>query len=275
MYHILVELKNKKYYEEYDLEKSEKEIINDYIVPYLKNEDFFIGSNFVKKEDIIEFVIKKTEIRIENYRQQLEWKRNSSGVVYLYPVYKRVTLRNQITGKNIVGDLIKQAKEKEELLKEKEIDGTSISRSDNRVFIVHGHDNEMKIDVARFIDKIGLESIILHEQASKGQTIIDKIDEYTNVSYGIVLYSPCDLGKAKNDTELKERARQNVVFEHGYLIGKLGKNKVIALNKGDIETPSDIGGVVYIPYNTHEGWKISIIKELKENNFEIDYNKIF
>lgn len=274
MYHILVELKNKQCYEEYDLEKTENEILNDYVIPYLKNEDFFLGSNFVKKENIIEFIIKKTELGIENYRLQLERRRNSTGVVYLYPVYKKVTLHNQITGKNIVGDLIKEIKENSELFEKKKIKDSQIDNN-KKIFIVHGHDNEMKIDVARFIERIGLESIILHEQASKGQTIIDKIEEYTDVSYGIVLYSPCDLGKAKNDIELKERARQNVVFEHGYLIGKLGKKRVIALNKGEIETPSDIGGVVYIPYNIHDGWKMSIVRELKENNFEIDYSKVF
>lgn len=272
MYHILVKLKNKKSYEEYDLEKKEKDILNDYIIPYLKNEEFFIGSNFVKKEDIIDFLIKKTDAKIENYRQELEWRRNSSGVVYLYPVYKSVTLQNQITGENIVGDLIKQAKEKEEFSKDK--DEITLNKSNNKVFIVHGHDVEMRETVARFVEKIGLEAVILYEQTNGGKTIIEKIEENTDVRYGIVLYSPCDHGKSQKEEKLKNRPRQNVVLEHGYLMAKLGRKNVIALTKGELELPSDLLGIINPNYDLSGYWKFKIAMELKENGLEIDMNKI-
>ena len=104
-----------------------------------------------------------------------------------------------------------------------------------KIFIVHGHDNEVKLEVARFIEKIGLEPIILHEQVNSGMTVIEKIEKYSDVEFGIVLYTPCDLGYVKGKKkEKKARARQNVVFEHGYLIGKLGRNNVCALVKGAI-----------------------------------------
>ncbi|WP_254520366.1 TIR domain-containing protein [Bacillus cereus] len=83
-----------------------------------------------------------------------------------------------------------------------------------------------------------MKPIILHEQASGGTTIIEKIENNTDVGFGIVLYTACDLGKAKND-ELQKRARQNVVFEHGYLIAKLGRSNVCALVKDNIEKPND------------------------------------
>ena len=118
----------------------------------------------------------------------------------------------------------------------------------SKVFIVHGHDEAAQQAVARFVEKIGLEAIILHEQASSGKTIIEKLEEYTNVGFGIVLYTPCDLGRSQEEKDpLKPRARQNVVFEHGYLMGKIGRENVCALVKGDIEKPTDIAGVVYIP----------------------------
>lgn len=112
---------------------------------------------------------------------------------------------------------------------------------------MHGHDPGAKYAVARFVEKIGLEAIILHEQASSGNTIIEKIEANSNVGFGIVLYTPCDLGASQEEKELlKPRARQNVVFEHGYLMGKIGRENVCALVKGDIEKPTDIAGVVYI-----------------------------
>jgi len=120
----------------------------------------------------------------------------------------------------------------------------NIDRS--KVFIVHGHDNEAKLEVARFVTKIGFEPIIIHEQVSASKTIIEKIEAYSDVGFGVVIYTPCDIGAKSNDAEnLNGRARQNVVFEHGFLIGKLGRANVCPLVKGRVETPNDISGVVY------------------------------
>ena len=68
------------------------------------------------------------------------------------------------------------------------------------------------------------------------------------------------------------RARQNVVFEHGYLISKLGRNNVCALVKDSVEVPNDISGIVYIPLDNNGGWKIPLAKEMKSSGYEIDFN---
>ncbi|MBN8877473.1 MAG: nucleotide-binding protein [Sphingobacteriales bacterium] len=143
------------------------------------------------------------------------------------------------------------------------------------VFIVHGHDETAKVKAARFIEKLGFKPIILHEQASSGKTIIEKIEEYSNVGFGIVLYTPCDIGgKNAEKPNLKLRARQNVVFEHGYLIGKIGRSNVCALVKGEIETPNDISGVVYVPMDDSDAWHLLIARELKKSGYDVDMNKV-
>ncbi|MTI49985.1 MAG: DNA-binding protein [Firmicutes bacterium] len=144
-----------------------------------------------------------------------------------------------------------------------------------KVFIVHGHDTLAKVETARFIESLGLKAIILHEQASSGSTIIEKIEEYTNVGFAIVLYTPCDLGKVKGDDDLKARARQNVVFEHGYLMGKIGRKNVCALVKSEVERPNDISGVVYIPMDDHGAWKTGLVKEMMSSGYNIDAYKLF
>lgn len=141
-----------------------------------------------------------------------------------------------------------------------------VTRNKRKVFIVHGRDNEAKQQVARFISDIGLEPIILHEQASSGMTIIEKIERYSNDSdFALVLYTACDHGRGAHETKVpaRNRARQNVVFEHGYLMAKLGRKNVCALVKGEIETPNDISGVVYVGLDGNCGWKIEVAKELK------------
>ena len=144
-----------------------------------------------------------------------------------------------------------------------------------KVFIVHGHDDGAKNEVARFIEKLGFKAIILHEQVDSGATIIEKLEEYTDVGFAIVLYTPCDVGGVKSKPDnLKPRARQNVIFEHGLLIGKIGRQNVVALVKGDVEIPNDISGVVYKSMDISGAWKYSIAREMKNSGYDVDMNKI-
>lgn len=152
----------------------------------------------------------------------------------------------------------------------------NVPRNKRKVFIVHGRDNEAKFEVSRFIENLGLEPIILHEQANLGKTIIEKIEHYANdADFAIILYTPCDNGRGIHEpnSASKNRARQNVIFEHGYLMSKLGRENVCALVKGDIETPNDISGVVYINLDPYEGWKRAVSKELESCGYTIDYKK--
>jgi len=145
----------------------------------------------------------------------------------------------------------------------------------NKVFIVHGHDAATKLEMARTLEKAGFIAIILHEQASAGKTVIEKIEANTDVAFAVVLYTPCDMGRAKEEKidEERYRARQNVVFEHGYLIGKLGREQVCAFVKDSIETPGDISGVVYIPMDDAGAWKMVLAKEMSNAGLQVDMNK--
>jgi predicted nucleotide-binding protein len=146
-----------------------------------------------------------------------------------------------------------------------------IARNKRKVFIVHGRDNEAKQEAGRFIESLGLEAIILHEQASFGMTIIEKIERYSNdADFALVLYTACDHGRGVHESNAhpKNRARQNVVFEHGYLMAKLGRENVCALVKGEIETPNDISGVVYVTFDPFGAWKNEIEKELRACGYE-------
>ncbi len=138
-----------------------------------------------------------------------------------------------------------------------------------QVFIVHGHDDISKLEMAAFVKSLGLEPIILHLQASSGRTIIEKIDHYSNVGFGVVLYTPCDIGAKDGTLSFTYRARQNVVFEHGYLIGKLGRPRVAAIVKGQVETPNDISGVVYIAFDDQGIWRDSLKNEMRAAGYHV------
>lgn len=138
-----------------------------------------------------------------------------------------------------------------------------------QVFIVHGHDDIAKLEMAAFVKELGLEPIILSQQASSGRTIIEKIEHYSNVGFGVVLYTPCDVGAKVGALASAYRARQNVVFEHGYLIGKLGRPRVAAIVKGQVETPNDISGVVYVPLDNQGKWRESLTNEMRAVGYAV------
>ena len=114
------------------------------------------------------------------------------------------------------------------------------------VFIVHGHDDGYKETVARFLSRLGLEPIILHEQVDRGRTIIQKFRDYADVAFAVALFTPDDVGgiasQVKTVDDLKPRARQNVVFEFGYFVGTLPQGNAVALVKGDVELPVNSDG---------------------------------
>jgi len=139
----------------------------------------------------------------------------------------------------------------------------------SQVFIVHGHDDIAKLEMSAFISSLGLQPIILHQQASSGRTIIEKIEYYSNVGFGVVLYTPCDVGSKAGELTGNYRARQNVVFEHGFLIGKLSRARVTAVVKGSVETPNDISGVVYTSMDNDGQWKQQLLVELRDAGYQV------
>lgn len=132
----------------------------------------------------------------------------------------------------------------------------------NKIFIVHGHNNELKLEVARFIETdFKKEAIILHERPNKGREILGKFEDEANVDLAIALWTKDDLGQVNESSESKPRARQNVIFETGYFIGKLGREKVIVIIEDGLESPSDYSGLMYISASE---WKYKLGKEISE-----------
>jgi predicted nucleotide-binding protein len=147
--------------------------------------------------------------------------------------------------------------------------------SRNSVFLVHGHDEGAKHGVARFLEQLGVQPVILQEQINRGMTVIEKFEDFASrAGFAVVLMTPDDFGyPAGKEEEKQHRPRQNVVLELGYFAAKLGREKTFVLTKGDVEMPSDVLGLVYEPMDRSEGWKMKLARELKAAGFQIDLNK--
>jgi predicted nucleotide-binding protein len=141
-----------------------------------------------------------------------------------------------------------------------------------RIFVVHGRDGEPREAVARFLQRLGLEPIILHERPNKGRTLITKFDEEaSDIGFAIILMTPDDVG-GLDGGEQRRRARQNFIFELGFFIGRLGSGRVAALISNEVERPSDFEGVVYIPIEAD--WRLPLCTELRAAGYDIDLNKV-
>ncbi len=143
------------------------------------------------------------------------------------------------------------------------------------IFVVHGHDEAAKEAVSRFVEKLGLNAIILNEKPSTGLTIIEKFEKYSDVGFAVVLLTPDDIGGIKEKlSEIKPRARQNVIFELGYFFGKLGRQHVLAIYKEEVDLPTDIDGVIYVPMDIAGAWRYKLANEMRAIGFSIDMNEI-
>jgi predicted nucleotide-binding protein len=149
----------------------------------------------------------------------------------------------------------------------------------NKVFIVHGHDHGMLNAVEAFVRKIGVEAVVLRDEANRGGTVIEKFERYSDVPFAIILLSPDDEGRARSkpDDPLRPRPRQNAVAELGFFIGKLGRRNttvVVDGNAGDnVEYPSDIAGVVYLAFRSDGAWKLDLMREFRAAEIVHDPSK--
>lgn len=241
-----------------------EKLYDEIIEPWYQNRRFTITGTIINsQEDIDEIRIVQTDEQKDYFEHEHNVKMIASNVVdmitdpRMLPFSKGKDYTNEILFKK--GGKIKNTKVE---------DG-------KKIFVVHGRDEQIKETVARFIEKLELEAVILHEQPSGGKTIIEKFEKYSDVQFAVILLTPDDFGGSKENTKaISNRARQNVIFELGFFIGKYGRDRVCALVKDKIEYPSDYTGVIYIGIDSKGAWKMELAKEMKQAGLEVDLNKV-
>lgn len=164
------------------------------------------------------------------------------------------------------------------LTEESKTTGASTSR---KVFVVYGHDTRTRTDLEAMLRRWDLSPILLDQLASEGDTLIEKLERTTqSAAFAVVLATPDDEGHPKDQaSEKKYRARQNVVLELGMMLASLGRKKVAVLlqqlDKGVMERPSDIDGLIYIPFtDSVEDAKLQLAKELNKQGLQINLNSL-
>lgn len=145
------------------------------------------------------------------------------------------------------------------------------------IFVVHGHDGASKYELVRLLDRTNqLGAVILHEQPNRGATVIEKFERHaSDAAFAVVLLTGDDEGRVRDESApLSARGRQNVVFEMGFFVGSLRRERVVVLYEGGVELPSDLNGLIYIPLDSAGAWRLELLKELEGAGIAVDRTRI-
>ena len=281
-YHVYIEHldRSKRTREAYELDFSKEGLEEAIVKPYHTGQPFICDGQPIDSFSICGIMVTVTEkpshelIPTLVQQEKTEMERSSIG----WMINEKYLVVN--SGNIVTREFIKHPPNKETPTSKVEVAATRDETPNSpNIFIVYGKDEGMQQSVARVIEILGLKPIILPEQPNKGNTIIEKFQACAkNVSYAIVLLSPDDFAYPEGEMEnVKARARQNVILELGYFVGKLGRPRVFTLYKEnkDFEMPSDLHGVVYIKYDDANGhWRFALVKELNACGYKVDANKL-
>lgn len=268
-YHVLIETNekleesglNKQFFEldQPDLSDIELKIV----APYLRKEELQFAGQTLKFKDIKRILIKQTQkttaelIQYESTQVLGNFLTNTALDILGYKEHTK-DITTTVFNKMLSAILAKPTTILNQVAK-------PVRHAP--VLLVHGRDHLARDIVFNFLEKLGLNTIILHEQTRGETTLIEKLEEHSNIGFAIVLYTPTGL-------ELKPRAQQHIVFEHGYLTAKLGRRKVCALIKSNVETPLQCKGVIYVPLDVPNTWHQALVKELTWAGYQIDPNTL-
>ena len=272
-YHIQIYHKNSA--DECKINLTEEELIERIVKPYESGIPIVINGTTIKLDLIIRIKIFETgdnlDSVVEAFENRRKAERNPYKIFDSSPIWKAIETGKDVTDKYITGPAGHKKTEAAPRVSESRFKKLAAQPTDKeKIFVVHGHDNALKDETCVFLSAIGFDPIVLHRQPDGGLTIIEKFEKYSDVNYAIVLLTPDDYGmkadelkKAEGERQGEFRARQNVIFELGFFIGRLGRQSVCCLFK-NVEVPSDINGLIYKTVNKSvDEIGYEIIKELK------------
>lgn len=235
------------------------------------SDTFAIYLNAIPDNEYLETLVTQIIAKFIEYKKD---KTNFSDILQSMKIAKFKEVNLKIISEAIDEHNKKDFPKKENKSVKQKPQSSKSENNTKEIFIVHGHNDEIKHNVARVIEKLKLTPIILNEQSNEGLTIIEKFEKYSNVSFAVVLLTYDDFGNSKSNSKNNKRARQNVILELGYFIAKLGRQNVLPLYEDEVELPSDISGVLYTKIDNSENWKFRLVKELKTAGFNVDANDI-
>jgi len=225
-----------------ELDLAYEDLISKIAAPYFEGQTFFCGGKVIDPKRVQDLHFNETTQSSKELLPFIRAERRNSNVIVFIPDEWDVTTK----GTDITRGVLDEARGR--LKKRNSEQSVNGPKTNDRIFVVHGHDITAVDQIELLLRRWGLEPIILRDKPSMGLTVIEKVEAYTEVGYAVVLLTPEDLGGGSRDS-LVPRARQNVVFEWGYLMAKLGRDRVACVYRKGVELPSDLHGIVRVEFD--------------------------
>lgn len=258
---------------------TESELINRFVEPYLEGETIVINGTTIDPKKLNRIIISSTEKNLDDTIAKIEYEDSKDTSPYAF-LRDGAKWRAFETGKVVTDKYINKPPGSNSLKVPIEIINTKQKRiMDNKVFVVHGHDVELKNDTELFLRSINLEPIVLHRQLDEGLTVIEKFEKHADVTYAIILLTPDDIGfpvseikKSEDERAIEYRSRQNVIFEFGFFVGRLSRKNVCCIYKEGVTVPSDLNGLIYKKVNNSvEEIGLFLMQEMKNAGLPVKF----
>lgn len=271
-FHAQVVLKDKKADNLFEYDLSKEYVADKVAKPFVLELGFFFGGASVRPTSVERIRIVKTETPANELAEAISREYRSSGVGVGVNMAKRMIVTQTEKSVDITREILDEVQTVSnvpEAIRKAVASREKPAQSPKTVFIVHGHDHDLLRDLELALHRWKLDPIVLSERASRGMTLVEKVEANTDVGFAFVLLTPDDYG-GTDIGRLQRRARQNVIWEWGYLVGRLGRDRVCCLYKEGVEIPSDLHGIARIVVRTNLNENLEEIRrELKEAGFEI------
>lgn len=271
-YHIRITEKSNKHHDETKVDLTEEQLRTRFVEPYEKGEPIIINGKTVNMKDLERIQISRSELNFNSMKPALEYEDMQSSVVVIGGAsyeWRAADRAEDVTDQFIFGPSgSKPSSTKNAPAKS--------DKSRKKIFVVHGHDHALKADLEVFLREIKLDPIVLHRQPDEGLTVIEKFEKNAEVSFAFILLTPDDIGftsghigKPEAERGYEARARQNVIFEFGYFVARLGRSNVCCIYKEGVVLPSDVGGYLYKKVsNSISEIGYELIRELKNSGIQ-------
>lgn len=275
-YHIEVTERQNKSSPEAKVDLTKDQLLHRFIHPYDNGDAIIVNGKTILAQDIERVRVGESKQASPEIIRTLRAEDERSNVIFFRGLDENrvVHKAKDVTDEFITGPPGGKTKKSDDrlILAESNDDSTS------KVFVVHGHDHALKSDLEVFLQENGLEAVVLHRKADEGLTLLEKFEKHSDVGFAIILLTPDDAAypvsernQAGQDREEERRARQNVIFEFGYFVGKLGRSRVVCLYKEGVTLPSDVNGFLYKKVsNSIEDVGYPLLKELKKAGLPVN-----
>lgn len=260
------------------IDLSEEELVHRFIEPYTYGETIVINGTTLDPKGLWRIQITQSEASLEKTVAEIEHRDLQDRSPYR--IFKSSATWRAIDKCEDVTDRFITVPSGSKVRSESKAITMERRKADNqKVFIVHGHDTELKNDVELFLKSINLVPIVLHRELDEGLTVIEKFEKHSDVNYALILLTPDDIGctvdesrKAEDQREYELRARQNVIFEFGYFVGRLTRKNVCCIYKEGVMLPSDLSGLIYKKvHKSVEEVGVFLMKELRNCGLNVKY----